>query len=402
VTVWGASLMALSWFVYAHTMMVPGYIDRAGRFKGTDYIYFYVMGSLMSEGRVDALYDPNAHLGEARQRIDPAVNLYAAHSNYGPQIAAAFVPLSRLSFGKSLTLFLILTSLAYAASVWWVWSLSPALRPYGGQVAILAGGFPAFFTLIRYAQLSALSLILLSLALLALARQRRFLAGLVFGLMVFKPQLAVVIALVMMLTGEWRFVAGAAVAAAGELALAWLVSDSVAMRGYFQVLWTLARDPSLVQIHPGEVHSVRGFAQLLLPSLPAVASTASLLAIVAAVWLGIQAWKSGAPATWKWGQLVLLSILASPHLLTYDLILLAIPLLAFADWSLANRENPRQPHVARLLLVLYLAPFSSNLTRLLPIQWSVVAMVALVWTMAGVLRDSRFAVRDSRFAVRGS
>jgi len=392
---WGAGLMGLSWFIYAHTMMVPGYIDRAGRFKGTDYIYFYVMGSLMSEGRVDALYDPNAHLDEARRRIDPALNLYAAHSNYGPQVAAAFAPLSRLSFGTSLALFLALTALAYGLSVWWVWTLSPALRPYGAPLAILAAGFPAFFTLIRYAQLSALSLILLSLALVALARQRRFLAGLVFGLMVFKPQLAVVIALVLILTGEWRMVAGAALAAAAELALAWLASDTAAMREYFHVLWTLARDPSLVQIHPGEVHSVRGFAQLLLPSLPAVVSTASLLALVAAVWLGVRAWKSGAPVTWKWGQLVLLSILASPHLLTYDLILLAIPLLAFSDWSLANREEPRQPHVARLLLALYLAPFSSNLTRLLPIQWSVVAMAVLAWTMTGVLRGSRLAVRGS-------
>lgn len=58
VGVWGTSLMVLSWFVYVHTMMVPGYLDRAGRFKGTDYIYFYVMGSLISEGRADALSIP--------------------------------------------------------------------------------------------------------------------------------------------------------------------------------------------------------------------------------------------------------------------------------------------------------------------------------------------------------
>ena len=56
--------MVLSWFVYVHTMMVPGYVDRAGRFKGSDYIYFYVMGSLISEGRADALYEPDAHLAE--------------------------------------------------------------------------------------------------------------------------------------------------------------------------------------------------------------------------------------------------------------------------------------------------------------------------------------------------
>src|SRR5688572_17505753 len=82
-TVWGSGLLLLSWFIYVHTMMVPGYIDRAGRFKGTDYIYFYVMGSLVLDGRTDALYQPDAHLAEGRRRIDPSLALYAPYSNYG-------------------------------------------------------------------------------------------------------------------------------------------------------------------------------------------------------------------------------------------------------------------------------------------------------------------------------
>lgn len=379
--------MVLSWFVYAHTMMVPGYIDRAGRFKGTDYIYFYVMGSLISEGRAEALYEPDAHLAEGRRRIDPQLNLYAPYSNYGPQVAAGFAPLSRLPFGKSLAVFLILTACAYAASVWLAWRLSPALGPYGALVAILAAGSPAFFTLIRYAQLSGLSLLLLSLALVALVRDRRFLAGVVIGLMVFKPQLGVVIGLVVILAGEWRIVAGAVLGAAAELAGAWLVGGSNVMRQYVGVLVTLARDPSLVQIYPGEVHSLRGFVHLLTAS-PLVLSVASILAVVAAVWIGLHAWKSGMPVTMKWGVLVVLTVLASPHLLTYDLILLTIPLLVFADWAVAHRDDPLQPWVSRLLLLLYLAPFSSNLVRLVPVQLSVIVMVLLVWTMGRVLRSS--------------
>ena len=78
--------------------------------------------------------------------------------------------------------------------------------------------------------------------------------------MVFKPQLGVVIALVMILAGEWRIVSGAALAASAELAGAWLVSGSKVMGQYVGVLVTLARDPSLVQIYPGEVHSLRGFS----------------------------------------------------------------------------------------------------------------------------------------------
>ena len=393
---WGTSLMVLSWFVYGHTMMVPGHIDRAGRFKGTDYIYFYVMGSLISEGRAAALYEPDAHLAEGRRRIDPQLNLYAPYSNYGPQVAAVFAPLSRLPFGRSLAVFLILTALAYAASVWLMWTLTPALRPYGALVAILAAGSPAFFTLIRYAQLSGLSLLLLSLALFALVHDRRFLAGAVIGLMVFKPQLGVVIALVMILAGEWRIVAGAALAASAELAGGWLVSGSTVMGQYVGVLVTLARDPSLVQIYPGEVHSLRGFFHLLTGS-PVVLSLVSILAVAVAVWLGVRAWKSEMPLTMKWGLLVVLTVLASPHLLTYDLVLLTIPLVVFADWAVAHREDPWQPWVSRLLLLLYLAPFSSNLVRLVPVQLSVVVMVLLVWCL---VRGPASAIRGPRWSAR--
>jgi hypothetical protein len=136
-----------------------------------------------------------------------------------------------------------------------------------------------------------------------------------------------------------------------------------------------------VQIHPGEVHTLRGFVHLLIGS-PAVLSVVSIVAIVVAVWTGVRTWKSDVPLTMKWGVLVVLTVLASPHVLTYDLILLTIPLLVFADWAVSRQEHPLQPWVGRLLLLLYLAPFSSNLVRLVPVQLSVVVMVALVWMLA--------------------
>ena len=89
------------------------------------------------------------------------------------------------------------------------------------------------------------------------------------------------------------------------------------------------------------------------------------------------------PLPVKWGLLVVLTVLASPHLLTYDLILLTIPLLVFADWAVAHREHALQPWVSRLLLLLFLAPFSSNLVRLVPVQLSVVVLVLLVWAVRG-------------------
>src|SRR5262245_55720876 len=162
-TVWGTGLLILSWFIYVYTIATPGLVDRAGRFKGTDHLYFFVMGSLMQDGRADELYSPDAHLAEGRRRIDPNLALYAPYSNYGPQIAWALMPLARLPYGYSLSLFLLFTGACYVLSVWMTWRDLPELAPHGALVALLAAASPLFLSLFRYAQLSAITLLLLSI-----------------------------------------------------------------------------------------------------------------------------------------------------------------------------------------------------------------------------------------------
>jgi alpha-1,2-mannosyltransferase len=389
--VWGTALLVLSWFVYIHTMATPGLADRAGRFKGTDHLYFYVMGSLMLDGRTEDLYSPEAHLAEGRRRIDPNLRLYQPYSNYGPQVAWAFVPLARLRYASSLTVFLLFTAICYSLSVWIVWRDLPGLAPYGRLVALLAAASPLFFALVRYAQLSAITLLLLSLVLAALRRNRRFLAGIILGTMIFKPQLGLVLGIALVMSAEWRIVAGAAAAGLAQITLAWAVSSTSAMRRYADVLWQLLLDPSLVQIYPTEVHSLRGFLQLLLPHSPLV-NVISITSTVALLALAIRVWKNGSDMGVRWGTMVLLTILASPHLLTYDLLLLSIPVLTFAEWAVTHGDDRRHAAVRVCLLFLYLAPFSANLARLWPVQTSVIAIGALTYLgvrLAGEATEGR-------------
>ena len=394
--VWGTALLLLSWFVYIHTMATPGLVDRAGRFKATDHIYFYVMGSLMLDGRTEDLYSPEAHLAEGRRRIDPNLRLYQPYSNYGPQVALAFVPLARLPYAQSLTLFLLFSALCYSLSVWITWRDLPGLAPYGRLVALLAAASPVLFSLLRYAQLSAISLLLLSLALAAFRRNRHFLAGIVLGTMMFKPQLGVVLGIALVMAAEWRIVAGAAAASLGQIILAWAVSSTSVMGEYVNVLWRLLRDPSLVQLYPTEVHSLRGFLQLLFPHSPFV-GIVSLAGMVALLAIGIRVWRSGSDIGLRWGTLVLLTILASPHLLTYDLLLLTIPLLTFGEWAVTHRDDRRHAAVRVCLLLLYLAPFSANLARLWPVQISVIAISTLTWLGVSLTKatESGYAQRES-------
>ena len=381
ITVWGMGLLAVSWFTYLHTIMVPGLADRVGRVKGTDYVQFYVMGSLVLDGRFDALYDPGAHLDQGRRRIDPNLHVFASHPNYGPQVALAFAPLALLPYVWSLGAFIALSLLCYSLSIWIVWRECESLRQYGGLVALLAAASPLLFATMRYGQASAFALLMVSAAFVALRRGHTFAAGLALGCLVYKPQLGVVFGVAMLTAAETRVVAGAAASAVGQLLVAWVAAGSASMTRYAAQLWTLLLDPELVELYPTELHSVRGFFRLLIPSRSAV-TVLSIAALVVIVALAIRTWRGAAPLGLRWSALVLVTVLASPHLITYDLLLLTLPLMLCADWAARpdNADHELRPGVIVLLALLYFAPFSGQLlARLTRIQLSVIAMALLAW-----------------------
>jgi hypothetical protein len=392
---WGFALLGVTWFIHIHTMAVPGLVDRVGRLKGSDYVQFYVMGAMVLDGRTDALYDPQAHLEEGRRRIHPELQLYATHPNYGPQIALAFAPLAPLPYLWSLRVFLALSCLCYAFSVWIVWRECEALRPHGAVIAVLAAASPLWLTVVRYGQASAFSLLIWSLAFVAFRRQRPLVAGLVIGCLAYKPQLGMVVGVVLLASRQWRVLIGAATTAIGQLGVAWLTAGAPVLRQYFVELWTLARDPRLVQIYPSEIHSLRGFFQLLIPS-PSVVTVLSLVALCGALVLAIRSWRGVAPLALRWSEVALLTILASPHLIAYDLVLLTLPLLLIADWIVAQPERARRPAVTLMLPLLYFAPFSGSIVaRVTGVQVSVIVMTILAWRMYEVCARNGMATGEA-------
>jgi hypothetical protein len=389
---WAIPTLVLSVGIYVHTMAVPGLLDRVGRFKGSDYIQFYVMGSLAVEGRLDALYDADAHLAEGRRRIHPDLQLYAAHPNYGPQLALAFAPLAIVPFALSLSMFLAVMTACYGVSVWLLWRECEALRPHGRLVALLAAASPLFWNVTRYGQASAIPLLLWTLGFVALRRGRAFAAGLAIGCLAFKPQLGIVLAVALLAARQWRVVAGAAAAAAGQLAVAWAAAGSTVMAQYIGTLWRLTLNPDLIEVYPSEIHSIRGFLQLLIPSpgmVSVCAGVGSLIAVVVAVrcWRPAHRGALGRTLGVRWGLLALLTLVASPHLVSYDLLLLTVPLVLLADWTARHPADQARAAIALMLPLLYFAPFSGMIVaRLTGVQLSVIVMVALAWRLAILCR----------------
>jgi hypothetical protein len=114
----------------------------------------------------------------------------------------------------------------------------PGLQGYGRLVALLAAASPLFLAVVRYAQLSGFTLLFWSLALVALRLDRRFAAGLALGCVAFKPQLGLVVGVVLIAARDWRTIAGALTTGIGQMVVAWMAAGSAVMIEYFGVLAT--------------------------------------------------------------------------------------------------------------------------------------------------------------------
>ncbi len=377
VRIHGLLLAVCLWTVYAVDISTPGLLDRNGLVKGTDFLHFYTLGNLALHGRGDLLYNMRAQAELARELVAQAPDsLYVPL--YGPQLSLFFAPFARLPYGWALTAWLAVNVLIYAFCCHAVWKSCPSLQAYRSTVLILAIAFPGFFHVLAWGQTSGLALLCFTLAYLALRRDRALLAGLAIGSLIFKPQLGLAAAVVFVLAREWKVVAGAVAAASIQLAAAWMLYGGEVMRAYFHALMHLREVLPLLEPRLYQTHSLRSFWSLLLP-WPRVAFALYAICALGVLVLAIRAWRSEAPLSVRFSALLLATVLVSPHLTVYDLVILAPAFLLLGDWALGHREQKVAPRIQQLIYVCYLLFLTGPLARMTHVQLSVAAMTALLW-----------------------
>jgi len=373
----GLLLAVCLWTIYAVDISTPGLIDRNGLVKGTDFLHFYTLGNLALHGRGDLLYDMRAQAELTHQFVSRAPDsVYVAL--YGPQMSLFFAPFARLPYGWALTAWLALNLLIYAFCCYAVWKKCPSLHAHRWTVVILAVAFPGLFHLFAWGQTSGLALLCFTLAFLALENDRPLLAGLAIGSLIFKPQLGLAAAVVFLFARQWKVVAGAVMAAALQLSVAWLHYGSEIMRNYWHALTHVKEVLPLLEPRLYQTHSLRSFWSLLLP-WPRAAFTLYAVSTLAVLLFAIRLWKSESPLTLRYSGLLLATVLISPHLTVYDLIILAPAFLLLGDWSLSHVDDHSAPLLQQLLYFCYPLFLIGPLARMTHVQLSVVAMAALLW-----------------------
>jgi hypothetical protein len=206
----GAILVALALAVGVVFLAGSGSGTVSGRVGG-DYPEFYAAGKLVDAGHADKLYDLDAQTAAQAPYIGSDGGVLAF--GYPPHVAAAYGLLARLPYRVSWLLHTLLMAGAVMASLL---LLAPFLRRLDGFTLPLVALALTFLPLLvgfMLGQNTALTMLILSGAGRLFHERRELGAGMVLGLLFYKPQLAVPLLLVLFVAMSWRALLGVAMTA---------------------------------------------------------------------------------------------------------------------------------------------------------------------------------------------
>jgi len=318
-----------------------GGLDPAGKPLGTDFLSFWAASELALGGHAAAAYEPAVHAAAERAVFDGAKFGYAAFF-YPPVFLLLCLPLAALPYLASLGAWLGLTGFAY----WCV--MRRWLAKAAGPLPILA--FPAVLLNTGHGQNAFLSTALFGGGGLLLAR-RPLLAGICFGALAFKPHLAILIPIALFAAGRWRAIAGAALTLTALVALSLAAFGAAAWRGFFaaSALARIALEGD--SIGAAKMQSLFAAIQLSGGSVTAAYAGQALLSlgVAATVWLIARR----QPGHHALGALMIAAtLLATPFLLDYDLLLAAIPLAWLVSAGLKDGFLPWEKTILAAAFVL--------------------------------------------------
>ncbi len=341
-----ASLALMMFAVWLWSQLsAPGLIDSAKTIIGFDFSAFYTAGSFLLQGRLAQLYDPLLQLAFERALVAPALTDKFHYFVSPPFTVPLYVPFVLLGYLPGLFLWWGLGLLALAGSLHLL--RNEMLKAESvSTLRLFLASFTFYPTLMWFfaAQSSALILLVYTLFFINLRRGRDFYAGLALGLLVYKPQLALGLGLLLLFKFRWRALLGAAVSAGAWVGAGFVFFPQV-MIDYIRQSASMLRG-SMGDIWVGQ--SLNEFSLLLLESSWKLGATALSVALVTlavmALWL---AWRriDWQPGTRRWdfsfAATVALGLLISPHLYVYDVMLLILPVGII--WSYTPRGTRSRP-----------------------------------------------------------
>ncbi len=195
-------------------LFAPGAQFREGRLSG-DYPAFYAAGRLVMQGRVNDIYDGDAHL-QAQSDLFPAdgKKRYLVFA-YPPHVAGAYSALALMPYQTSYAVHTVFMALCLLIAVAMLRQMRPGKRSTGWLFCAALCMFPTFEA-VRGGQNTTLVLLCFVGAAYGCKRGHYGLAGVLCAVALYKPQLALpVFSLLLVTSRSVRLFAGFLMGVAG-------------------------------------------------------------------------------------------------------------------------------------------------------------------------------------------
>lgn len=340
---------AITLILYALSQYLgSGLSDVTGRIVGSDFLAFYTGGTFFLTGRIDELYDVQAQY-RFQCSVYPLNRDSLYYFFYPPFTILFFSIFSMGSYTQGLMLW-------WAGGLLAIWGSACMVRSELACLAKVSSSRLIFMCFLffpslcwfMYGQNTAFSLFLHSLIFVALRRGNDFSAGMALGMLLYKPQLMIGLLLAIVIQRRWRAIGGLTLAAGLWIAAGFAIAASqmleyARLAPHFAELLRLRPDARIIEeyftlgvgtTHPAwGIHSMFGFLSLLLDNICKICANCLYIAAAAlGAFCIMKLWyrKPWNPGSRQWDFAIAISLvlglLVSPQLFTYDLMLLLLPL----------------------------------------------------------------------------
>jgi hypothetical protein len=277
-----------------------------------DFVTIWAAGKMALAGHAAQAYDWAQLKPVDESLVGPVSGLLVWP--YPPTFLLAAAALALLPYVAAFLVWTFGTFIAYLAIIRTI---------IGDRVGyFLAAAFPAVIANIVVGQTAFVSASLIGGALVWMDTQPVW-AGVLLGLLTYKPHLGLLFPIALAVSGRWRVFITAGIVAALMAAVSWMVFGGDSWFAFasgigHSLVSDGAADWGKMQTASGLVRALGGGDTL--------AWSAQIGIIVIAAAAVAVLWRSEAGYEIKAATLGVAALLAAPHLLTYDLVILAVPL----------------------------------------------------------------------------
>jgi hypothetical protein len=343
-------LAAIAYLIDLLRQTREGLSNGVGRPFGDDFVNYWSGAFLAFHGRVAEVYDFAAFHAFEQSVTGQDIQYY--HYSYPPVLLLLTFPLAVIPYVPALFLWL--------GATWYAFYRALKLTGHAGAL-LLSLATPALFLSAVGGQNGAMTAALLGGGLMLVDR-RPVVAGILFGMMIYKPHLAVMLPFALLAGRRWRvvFVTGATAAS--------LVAISVAVYGaevwlhyqqHIAVLRTVILEDGTGVSH--RMVSVFVFARHFGAGVVASYGWQAGAALVAAAFI-VRSWWRDEPAHIRNAVLLIGTCLATPYLQDYDLVFGAF-VVAWLHAAEKDSKLPPQWGRSAMALVLLLPLVNAPLAK---------------------------------------